>query len=270
MNNNIISVDHLNFKYNDKVLFNDVSFDIKEGSWTTIIGSNGCGKTTLTHILMGTILTDAKITIDGIDLNRESVNHVRRKIGIVFENPDNQFVSETVVGDIVFGMENLQYPRYKQEEKLATISSLLDLDKLLNRDPRTLSGGEKQLIALASILVLEPRILILDEAFTMIDMVMKRRIYSLLKELHQTKNLTIINITHDIEDATYGDDIILIGNHKIIGHDQKESILNNEALLKKANYKQPFLASLSSKLMYYRLLDKPILDMNEMVKTLWK
>ena len=203
-------------------------------------------------------------------MNSENLNMIRREIGIVFENPDNQFISETVIGDLVFGMENLCYPRYLQEEKLHEIVSYFAIEDLLDKDPHYLSGGEKQLIALASVLITDPKILILDEAFTMVDGVMKKRIYSLLKKIHREKKITIINISHDIEDTNYGDDIVLIGDKHVIKHDKKNVILSDEKLLKKVGFEPSFMAELSIKLKYYNLVDRIILDMNEMVKTLWK
>ena len=266
----LIEIKDLVFKYNDKYVYNGLDLNIESGSFTTIIGRNGTGKSTLTRLLVGLLPSRGSIVIDGLEMNSENLNTIRRKIGIVFENPDNQFISETVIGDLVFGMENLRYPRYLQEEKLQEIVSYFEIEDLLNKDPHNLSGGEKQLIALASVLITDPEILILDEAFTMIDGVMKKRLYSLLKKIHRQKKITIINVTHDIEDANHGDDIVLISDKRVLKHDKKEVILSDEKLLKKVGFEPSFMADLSIKLKYYNLVDRIIFDMNEMVKTLWK
>ena len=177
----LIEIKDLVFKYNDKYVYNGLDLNIESGSFTTIIGRNGTGKSTLTRLLVGLLPSRGSIVIDGLEMNSENLNTIRRKIGIVFENPDNQFISETVIGDLVFGMENLRYPRYLQEEKLQEIVSYFEIEDLLNKDPHHLSGGEKQLIALASVLITDPEILILDEAFTMIDGVMKKLFFRKLE-----------------------------------------------------------------------------------------
>ena len=266
----LVEIKDLVFKYNDKYVYNGLDLYLEEGSWTTIIGRNGTGKSTLAKLLVGLLPNNNSITIDGLELNKENISAIRKKIGIVFENPDNQFISETVIGDLVFGMENLRISRYDQERKLKEIVDYFNISELLNKDPHRLSGGEKQLIALAGILITDPKILILDEAFTMVDGIMKKKIYNLLKKLHREKHLTIINITHDIEDTIYGKDIVLISDKRVIAHEKKELIYNNEKILKKVGFEPPFMANLSIKLSYYNLVDKIILDMNEMVKALWK
>ena len=266
----LIEINNLTFKYCNKNIYDNLNLKIEAGSWTTIIGRNGSGKSTLARLLVGLLPSDGSIFIDNLELNSFNLNAIRRKIGIVFENPDNQFVSETVIGDLVFGMENLRYPRYIQEEKLQQIVSYFEIESLLNKDPHYLSGGEKQLIALVSVLITDPKILILDESFTMIDGVMKKRLYALLNKIHRDKKITIINITHDVEDAKYGDNIALIHNKNISKYDKKEKILSDVKLLSQVGCGPPFMANLSIKLKYYNLIDKVILDMNEMVKTLWK
>ena len=266
----IIEIKDLVFKYQNKYVYNGLDLSIAEGSWTTIIGRNGSGKSTLARLLVGLLKGQGKITIAGEEMNSENISLLRQKMGIVFENPDSQFISETVIGDLVFGMENLRIPRFVQTERLKEIVNYFSIDDLLNKDPHYLSGGEKQLIALASVLILEPEILILDEAFTMVDGVMKKRIYSLLKKIHRQKKITIINISHDIEDAVYGEDVALISNKRILKHDNKLNILSDEKLLKEVGFEPPFMANLSIKLKYYQLVDKVVFDMNEMVRMLWK
>jgi len=267
---NIIDIKNLNFKYSEKPIFNNFNLEIKQGTFTTIIGLNGSGKSTLIRIILGLIKYDGEIKIDNLILNNGNIKEIRKKIGVVFENPDNQFVAETVMDDIAFSLENLQLKPSDIKRKVREIANYIGISKLLDREPSTLSGGEKQLVSLASALVHEPKILILDEALTMIDTKTKKHIYNILEEMHKTKNITIINVTHDMDELLYGDDIVLIDNGNVILKGPKNEVLLEEKIFNNLNLDLPFMASLSIKLKYYGLVDRLITDMSEMVDEIWK
>ena len=266
----IIEIKNLNFKYNDKEIFNNFNLKIKKSTFTTIIGLNGSGKSTLIRILLGLLNYNGEIIIDGLILNKENINEIRKKIGVVFENPDNQFVAETVMDDIAFTLENLQVKPSEIKTKVKEIAEYIGISKLLDRTPHSLSGGEKQLVALASALVHEPKILILDEALTMVDIKVRKKIYDILEDIHKNKDITIINVTHDMDEVLYGDDIILIDKGNIILKGPKEEVLLEEKVFNKLNLDLPFMVSLSIKLKYYGLIDRLIFDMEEMVDEVWK
>ena len=156
------------------------------------------------------------------------------------------------------------------DDKIKKLSEYLKIEGLLEKNPHYLSGGEKQMVALASALVIEPKILILDEAFTMLDGVEKDSILKLLKKLVKEKKITIINVTHDMEDTVYGDKIIVLDRGKIIFNDDKEVVYREEKKLKSIGLELPFMVDLSNKLRYYGLVDENILSMNAMVNHLWK
>lgn len=267
---NIIDIKNLNYRYSEKTIFHDFNLEIKEGTFTHIIGLNGSGKSTLIRIILGLIKYDGEIKIDNLMLNENNIKEIRKKIGVVFENPDNQFVAETVMDDIAFSLENLQLKSNDIKRKVREITNYIGITNLLDKEPRDLSGGEKQLVAIASALVHEPKILILDEAITMIDIQTRKQIYNILEHIHKTKKMTIINVTHDMDELLYGDDIILIDNGNIILKGPKEEILLEEKVFNKLNIELPFMASLSIKLKYYGLIDKLIFDMNKMVNEIWK
>ena len=267
---NMIDIKNLNFQYAQKLIFNNFNLEIKEGTFTTIIGLNGSGKSTLIRIILGLFKYDGEIKIDGMILNDDNIKEIRKKIGVVFENPDNQFIAETVMDDIAFSLENLQLKSNNVKRKVGEIANYIGISNLLYREPSTLSGGEKQLVALASALVHEPKLLILDEALTMVDIKTRKQIYQILKELHKNKKITIINVTHDMDELLYGDDIILIDNGNIILKGPKEEIFLEEKIFNKLNLELPFMVSLSLKLKYYGLVDRLIFDMNEMVDEIWK
>ncbi len=266
----IISIEDLNFKYGEKEIFNHFYLCIEENSFTTLVGLNGSGKSTLVRILLGLIKADGYIRICDNVLIKENINYIRRDIGVVFENPDNQFVAETVRDDIAFSLENLNYKPKEIGHKINEIAETLKIEHILEKEPHHLSGGEKQLVALASALITEPKILILDEAFTMVDSEIKERIYKIIKDYKKEHSLTVLNITHDIEDTLYGDKIVVIDEGKLIISDTTKEVLGREKMLNDLGIKLPFIADLSHKLRYYGLVDDIILDMDEMVSLLWK
>lgn len=267
---NIIIIKDLIFKYDNKFIFNRFSLDIKDGSWTTLVGPNGGGKSTLVKILLGLLKTESYINIDKDILSYENIRQIRSKIGIVFENPDNCFVAETVMDEIAFSLENLEYSKKEIRKKIMEVSEYLGIVDCLEKDPHMLSGGQKQMVLLASALALDPKILILDEALTRIDNNDKVQVLKTLKKIYQDKKMTIINVTHDMEEAVYGDDIIVIDEGKLILKGPKELILKEEKIFRELGLELPFMAQLSIKLQYYDLIDDMILDMDELVNKLWK
>lgn len=266
----IIDIKNLNFKYSEKTVFYNFNLKLKKGSFTNIIGLNGSGKSTLIRIILGLIKYDGEIKVDNLELNDDNIKEIRKKIGVVFENSDNQFVAETVMDDIAFSLENLQLKSNHIKRKVREIANYIGITNLLDREPNTLSGGEKQLVALAAALVHEPKILILDEALTMVDIKFRKKIYSILEDSHKNKQMTIINITHDMEELLYGEDIVLIDNGNIILKGPKDEVLLEEKVFNSLNLELPFMVDLSIKLKYYGLVDKLIFDMDEMVDEIWK
>ncbi|MDD2435039.1 MAG: ATP-binding cassette domain-containing protein [Bacilli bacterium] len=266
----IIIIKDLIFKYDERFIFNRFNLNIRKGSFTSIIGPNGCGKSTLVKIILGLIKTDSYLNIDQLILGNDNIKDIRKRIGVVFENPDNQFVAETVMDDIAFSLENMKFKKQDIRDRIEKYTKYLGIFDLLEREPHRLSGGEKQLVALASALIIEPKILILDEALTMVDTELKEKTYKLLQELHQNHNITIINVTHDLEDSLYGEDIVVIDQGQVVLKGPKELVLKEEKILSNIGLDLPFMASLSLKLKYYDLVDDLILDMDEMVDVLWK
>lgn len=268
--NSIIEVRDLSYTLKEKKILNSFHFTVKRGSWITLLGPVGSGKSTLIKLLTGLLPSNHEITINGIPVQKKNLKEIRALIGIVFENPNHQLIGETVMDNIAFPLENLQYDRTLILNTIRDVAEQLQIKDLLNRTTDSLSGGEKQLIALASVLVKKPHILILDEAFSMIDEIEKNRILNLLKELHQKTGITILNVTHDIEESIYGEEIAIMKNGKLLMQGSKEEIYKHEKQLKMLGFELPFMAKLSQKLKYYHLLDETIYDMNEMVDLLWK
>lgn len=267
---NIIELKNVNFSYNEKKIFENFNLKIKKGTYTTIIGNNGSGKSTLIRLLLGLIVCEGEILINNKTLNTKNLYNIIKKIGVVFENPDDQFVAETVKDDIAFSLENMNINKKEIEKRIYKIAKLLDITDILDREPHSLSGGQKQIVSLASALVIDPDILILDEAMTMIDLDTRNKIYKILEQVNKINGITIINVTHDMDETLYGDNLIIIDNGNIVLNGPKEFVFLEEKTFNKLDLKLPFLIELGTKLQYYGLIDHLIFDMEELVNELWK
>lgn len=268
--NKMVVIDNLSFKYGEKVIFNNLNFSIEKGSFTTILGNNGSGKSTLVRLIAGLEKSYESIYIDGFLLNKKNLPFIRRKIGFVFENLNSCLFSETVLDNLSFPLQNINCSRDFIFSKVLEISKYLGINHLLNKCFCDLSGGEKQLISIGCALITGPDLLILDDAFSMVDGVSKLNMLSLLRKIKRDFDVTILNITHDIDESIYGDDIIIIGDNHVLVHDCCSNVYKQEKLLNELGFELPFMVSLSNKLSYYDLLDDVIYDMDEMVDLLWK
>ena len=262
----IITVKDLDFKYK-KMLFENLDLEVNQGTWLTLLGPNGSGKSTLIKILTGIIKTDNYIIIDGL-LLRDNIYDVRRKIGVVFDNPNNTFVAETVIDELAFALENMNYSKTKIKDCIKEISEFLNIKDILKKNPHDLDSNAKCLVSLGSILIMKPKVLIIDELLDKIDYSDYLQVVEILNKLNK-EGLTIINITHDIEQSLLGNEVALIKDKKII-KDKTLKILEQESLLKSIGLEQPFMLQLSNKLKYYDLVKEPILDVEKMVDYLWK
>lgn len=260
-----ILIKNLNYKQ----LFKNLNLEIKKGDFITIVGKSGCGKSTLFKIITGLIETN-NVNIGKQNLNNNTKDKIRKNMGIILGNTEDNFVSETVIENIIFSLENLQLEKEQIDIRLNKIVKDLKISHLLNCNVNKLSGGEQQLVALASILVTNPKIIILDESMIMLDGYQKDIVLKLLKKLNREKKITIINFTNDIEQSTYGKTIALIDDKKIVLHKNLKDAFKEEKIFKKADIELPFMAQLSNKLKYYELTNDIILDMNKMVNQLWK
>ena len=197
----ILEIKNLTYQYeesSDIYAVNDVSFDVFRGEWVSIIGRNGSGKSTTARLIDGLMAAaSGEIIINGQTLTEKNVWELRQKVGMVFQNPDNQFVGSTVEDDVAFGMENHGVPR---EEMLARVNAALErvnMQEFKTKEPARLSGGQKQRVAIAGIVALRPDIIILDEATSMLDPKGRLEIIQVVREIKEQYGLTVISITHD-------------------------------------------------------------------------
>jgi ABC-type cobalt transport system, ATPase component len=215
----IIQVKDLTYTYqNSKVpALQNVSLTIEPGQWVAIVGHNGSGKSTLAQMLNGLIAPQSgEVYIDGELLTEESVWAIRRKIGIVFQSPDNQFVGATVADDVAFGMENNGVPRAEMIPRVQAALAQVGMSAYADHEPARLSGGQKQRVALAGVLAQRPKVIILDEATSMLDPQGRHDVVSLMTALRKTGQFTIISITHDIDEAALADQVVLMDSGQLI------------------------------------------------------
>lgn len=241
-----IEVKNLHFHYDSEShAVNDVSFGIPKGSYTTIIGHNGSGKSTIAKLLVGLLeLESGEIYIDDLLLSLETINAIRNKVGIVFQNPDNQFIGSTVRDDIAFGLENRCVNPQDMEEIIVNYASKVNMEAYLDSEPTKLSGGQKQRVAIAGVLAMQPEIIIFDESTSMLDPQGKEDINKVIRQLHKDQNLTIISITHDIEEVTKSDYVIVMNQGKVARVGKPGEILLDEEFLTSMQLDVPFAVKL--------------------------
>lgn len=212
--NEIIELRNVTFSYSEedaRPALNNVSLTIQQGEWIAIIGPNGSGKSTLAKTINGLIEANSgEVIIEGVVLNAETVWDVRKKIGMVFQNPDNQFVGSTVQDDVAFGLENVGIPREEMVKRVADAVAAVNMANFLDKEPARLSGGQKQRVAIAGIVALSPDIIILDEATTMLDPEGRHEVIETIQEIKEKENLTVISITHDIDEAAKANRIFVM------------------------------------------------------------
>ena len=265
---NKIEVKNLSFSYKkDEPVLKHISFSIREGSYVSIVGHNGSGKSTLARLLIGLLApNDGEIYICEELVTSKNIRSLRSKIGLVFQNPDNQFIGATVEDDIAFGLENRQVPREKMKEIIKTFAKRVGMDDFLTNEPSHLSGGQKQRVAIAGALSLEPEIIIFDEATSMLDPKGKSDIKWLIEEMRKDNpNLTILSITHDVEEAFLSDQVLVLNKGEIAFKGKPEEVFKNRFALESLHLEMPFVLDLKEKL---NLSDKAQ-SLDEIAEELW-
>lgn len=272
--NNIIKVSNLTYKYSqsDQSALNDVSFEITDGAWVAIVGHNGSGKSTLAHSLDGLIdFKHGTIVVDGVELNEANVWKVRSKIGMIFQNPDNQFVGATVEDDVAFGLENMAVPHEEIQARVDSALSQVQMSAFRHKQPEQLSGGQKQRVALAGVIAMQPKIIILDEATSMLDPIGRREILGGIKRLRQRLGITVLSITHEIDETTSADEILVLNDGKIVETGTPEVIYAHSELLLQLGLDVPYSQRLKTALQTRNIhTPKTYSDEKGMVDWLWQ
>ncbi|MDY0214803.1 MAG: energy-coupling factor transporter ATPase [Bacilli bacterium] len=267
-----LEVSNLRYSYDRNVeVLNDVSFNVKAGTYVSVIGHNGSGKSTLAKLIAGIldIRKGSTIKVFGESLTSASFENERPDIGIVFQNPDNQFIGATVRDDIAFGLENKRVPQQDMDALIEEYAKKVGMSEFLDKEPVNLSGGQKQRVAIAGVLAMKPRILLLDEATAMLDPRGKREIKDIILELRkEVPDLTIISITHDIEETLNSDEIIVMNGGKIVLQGPPDKIYKNHEILTSIRLDLPFIFKIKLELAAQGIEVKSN-DLTSLVEELW-
>ncbi|WP_278952879.1 energy-coupling factor ABC transporter ATP-binding protein [Lactobacillus apis] len=243
---NIIKIKNISFTYpeSDSPAIDQLSFEIPRGSWTSIIGHNGSGKSTIVRLINGLLVPneneDSFIEVDGTKLTDDSVWDIRNKVGVVFQNPDNQFVGATVADDVAFGLENRGVPRSEMVKIVPEAIKAVGMTDYTHTEPANLSGGQKQRVAIAGIIAIRPKVIILDEATSMLDPEGRDRILKTVHQMQDDYNLTVIAITHDIDEASLADNVIVMDDGHLITQGTPKDVFAQAELLKEIGLDIPF------------------------------
>ncbi|HEY8424293.1 MAG TPA: energy-coupling factor transporter ATPase [Clostridia bacterium] len=233
----LIQVKNVKYAYNYNsqdaiVAVNDVSFDIEEGEFVALVGPNGSGKSTLAKMLNGLIVPlDGDVLIDGMNTRDDSLLYdIRRQIGVVFQNPDNQMVATIIEDDVAFGPENLGLPPKEIRERVDWALEAVGMLQHKKGMPFRLSGGQKQRVAIAGVLAIKPRIIVLDESTSMLDPKGREEVLSVIKKLNKEQKMTVVLITHYMEEAVDADRIIILNKGKLAYNGGREIFLDEEKI----------------------------------------
>ncbi|MCH6269544.1 MULTISPECIES: energy-coupling factor ABC transporter ATP-binding protein [Neobacillus] len=273
MKKSIVSLREVSFQYDDQERYalNNVTFDIFEGEWLAIVGHNGSGKSTMAKLLNGLQFPKSgEITVCGLPLNEETIWDIRKQLGMVFQNPDNQFVGTTVQDDVAFGLENMGVPRNEMVHRVEDALKKVKMDQFLYQEPHHLSGGQKQRVAIAGVLALRPAIIILDEATSMLDPRGREEVLATVRDLKAEKQLTVISITHDLDEAAKADRIIVMNKGEVYREGTPEEIFSLDEELIELGLDIPFSVKMTKAFRQMGLtFTKNYLSEEELVTELW-
>ena len=270
----IIEIKDLAFRYQkdqEHYDVNHISFHVKHGEWLSIVGHNGSGKSTTVRLIDGLLEAESgEIWIDGKLLTSENVWEMRRKIGMVFQNPDNQFVGATVEDDVAFGLENQGLPLDQMKKRVAESLALVGMEEFSKKEPARLSGGKKQRVAFAGVVALRPDILILDESTSMLDPEGRLELIKIVQEIRKDHKMTVISITHDLEEVALSDRVLVMKKGGIESTSSPRELFSRPDL-DQIGLDQPFVNQLRQSLIDGGLnLQNSYITEEELEEALWE
>ena len=244
-----ISFENVSFAYEGNALFENLNFDVEEGEFVAVLGHNGSGKSTLARLCDGLLSADkGRVCIFGKPLEGKKLYDIRKEVGIVFQNPDNQTVASIVEDDVAFGAENIALPRDKIKERIDFALKAVGIEHLREATVSRLSGGQKQRVAIAGVLALKPKIMILDEATAMLDPRGRREIVDVVKKLHREEGITVLLVTHFMEEALLADRAVVMNKGQIVMNAPPSEIFSRSDELLQYNLTLPRIGYISKKL----------------------
>ena len=240
----LITVQGVSFRYQEDQphVLHDVSLSVYKGEWLAIVGHNGSGKSTLAKLLNGLQLPEqGDVLVEGYNSrDEESIWEIRRRVGIVFQNPDNQFVGTSVRDDVAFGLENSGMARELMLERINESVKKVRMEDYLEQEPHRLSGGQKQRVAIAGIIALRPSIVILDEATSMLDPAGRKEVLQTMRKLKEEEGMTVISITHDLEEAAQADRLVVMNAGEVIDEGLPVEVFKKGDMLEQIGLDLPF------------------------------
>lgn len=267
-----LSIENVSFSYDKKsVALKNVSFSVEKGDYIAIVGHNGSGKSTLAKLLNGLLIPKSgTVTVDGISsADKEKSFELRKRVGVVFQNPDNGIVASIVEDDVAFGPENLGVPRKEIGERIAFALKAVEMEQFRKSSPARLSGGQKQRVAIAGVLALRPEILVLDESTAMLDPQGRKEILAVVKRLNEEEGVTVITITHYMEEAAEANRIIVLSDGEIVMQGAPREIFRDGARLKGYGLELPYASYIAEKLKEKGVpLDGAVLSEEELAEKL--
>lgn len=273
MRKKLIEFKNVSFRYSEEGpwVLKDLSFEIYENEFVAIIGHNGSGKSTIAKLVNGLLFPqEGEILINGTVVNEETIWDIRSDIGMVFQNPDNQFVGATVQDDVAFGMENRGIPRAEMIKRIDKTLEAVGMSSYRMTEPHRLSGGQKQRVAIASVLAIEPKVLILDEATAMLDPKGRREIMQTVASLSEQRGLSLISITHDLSEVIQAERVIAMNKGEIWAESTPREIFSKRNELREIGLDVPFVAILAEELKDAGVaLSKEPLNHEELLEELW-
>lgn len=258
-----IKVENVSFSYDENTVLNNISLSVKEGEFVALLGHNGCGKSTMAK-LFNVLLTpnSGTVTIDGIKAESDDdIYDIRSRVGLVLQNPDNQLVATIVEEDVAFGPENLGIPPKEIRKRVDDALKAVDMYEYRKHAPHKLSGGQKQRVAIAGIIAMEPKCIVLDEPTAMLDPKGRQEVMDTIKRLNKEHNITIVLITHYMDEAVQADRVIVMDKGSVLTQGTPQQVFSQVQLLKSHSLDVPQ----SVELMY--LLQKSGVDVNSLPLT---
>lgn len=246
-----VRLEHVFYKYEDteKYAVKDVSISAQKGEWVALVGHNGSGKSTIAKLLNGLLFPeDGLIKIGHFVLSEKNIWEIRRQVGMVFQNPDNQFVGATVQDDVAFGLENHGVPHDTMVERVESALNEVGMQSYALHEPARLSGGQKQRVAIAGVLALQPDVIILDEATSMLDPRGRAEVMETIRIMREQEDITVISITHDLDEVLFADRVIVMNKGEVHSEGTPKEIFQQADAMREIGLGVPFIIELQEKL----------------------
>ncbi|CAK21969.1 energy-coupling factor ABC transporter ATP-binding protein [Listeria welshimeri] len=274
MAESFVRLEHVFYKYEDaeKYAVKDVSISAEKGEWVALVGHNGSGKSTIAKLLNGLLFPEeGLIKIGHFVLSEKNIWEIRRQVGMVFQNPDNQFVGATVQDDVAFGLENHGVPHDTMVKRVESALNEVGMQSYALHEPARLSGGQKQRVAIAGVLALQPDVIILDEATSMLDPRGRAEVMETIRIMREQEDITVISITHDLDEVLFADRVIVMNNGEIHSEGTPQEIFQQADAMREIGLGVPFIIELQEKLVAGGFeTESTVLSEGALLDQLWK